>query len=132
MNVLNSALGGNYVCFGVFALYNDPCLESALDVTLQMALTVPLEDVIAFPKLSKAFFGFIEILFRSHLKTAMAVNTTVFIQLMTAVHEGLQSSDANISSQCANTIDHLATFYFEYKGKDKPEVHNLSKVRRVG
>ena len=119
MNILNSALGGNYVCFGVFSLYNDPCLDNALDVTLQMALCVPLKDVNPYPKLSKAFYGLIEILFRSHSKTAIALDTNVFMQLMTAVHDGLQSSDATLCSLCANTIDHLATFYFKFDGKDE-------------
>lgn len=129
LNVVNSALSGNYVCFGVFQLYNDPALDSALDVTLQMALSVPLDDIIAFPKVSKAFYGFVENLFRSHKRTIMNLETQVFMQLMTAVHEGLQSSNATLSSLCANTIDHLATFYFGENGKDKPEVHNFNKVR---
>ena len=128
LSVLNSALGGNYVCFGVFALYSDPALDNALDISLKMALSIPLEDVIAYPKLAKSVFGFIEIFFRSHIKTAMALDTSVFMQLMNAVHEGLQSSDAQISSMCANSIDHLATFYYENSGKDKPEVHNLNKA----
>ena len=64
LHVLNSALGGNYVCFGVFELYNDMALQNALDVALNMALSVPLDDVNAYPKLSKAYYSFIEILFR--------------------------------------------------------------------
>jgi exportin-7 len=129
LNVLNSALSGNYVCFGVFALYNDPALDSALDIALQLALSVPLDDVIAYPKLSKAYFGFVEILFRNHIKTVLALDTGIFMQIMTAVHEGVQSSDATLSSLCANTIDHLATYYFSNQGKDnKPEMHNLNKV----
>jgi len=127
MNVLNSALGGNYVCFGVFALYNDQALDSSLDIALQMALSVPLDDIVAYPKLSKAVYGFIEILFRNHQKTVFALDTGVFMQLMTAVHEGLQASDATLSSLCANAIDHLATFYFQTNGKDKVEMHNLNK-----
>ncbi|EED92291.1 hypothetical protein THAPSDRAFT_34505 [Thalassiosira pseudonana CCMP1335] len=127
LSVMNSALGGNYVCFGVFALYSDPALENALDICLKMALSIPLEQVIAYPKLSKSVFGFIEIMFRNHNKTTMALETGVFMQLMNAVHEGLQSSDAQISSMCANSIDHLATFFYENSGKDKPEVHNLNK-----
>lgn len=131
LSVLNSALGGNYVCFGVFALYNDPALDNALDVSLQMALSIPLDHVIAYPKLSKSVFGFIEIMFRNHNKTTMALDTNVFMQLMNAVHEGLQSSDAAISSMCANSIDHLATFYYENSGKDKPEVHSLNNVSQL-
>mmetsp|Transcript_21423 Transcript_21423/g.46535 ORF Transcript_21423/g.46535 Transcript_21423/m.46535 type:complete len:1110 (-) Transcript_21423:197-3526(-) len=127
LSVLNSALGGNYVCFGVFALYNDPALDNALDISLKMALSIPLEHVIAYPKLSKSVFGFIEIIYRNHIKMTMALDTSVFMQLMNAVHEGLQTSDAQISSMCANSIDHLATFYYENSGKDKPEVHNMNK-----
>mmetsp|Transcript_8389 Transcript_8389/g.12050 ORF Transcript_8389/g.12050 Transcript_8389/m.12050 type:complete len:1106 (+) Transcript_8389:82-3399(+) len=127
LSIINSALGGNYVCFGVFALYNDPALENALDVSLKMALGIPLEHVVAYPKLSSSVFGFIEIIFRNHIKTTLALDTSVFMQLMNAVHEGLQSSDAQISSMCANSIDHLATFCYENSGKDKPEVHNFNK-----
>ncbi|KAL7459902.1 hypothetical protein ACHAWC_011697 [Mediolabrus comicus] len=126
LSIINSALGGNYVCFGVFALYNDPALDNALDISLKMALGIPLEHVIAYPKLSTSVFGFIEIIFRNHIKTTLALDTSVFMQLMNAVHEGLQSSDAQISSMCANSIDHLATFYYENSGKDKPEVHNFN------
>ena len=128
LSVLNSALSGNYVCFGVFALYNDPCLENALDVALQMCLSAPVEDVIAYPKLSKAYFGFVEIFFRHHIKSVLALDTGVLMQLMNAVHEGLQASDPQLSSLCASAIDHLATFYFENLNKDKIEMHNLNKV----
>lgn len=127
LSVLNSALGGNYVCFGVFALYNDPALENALDISLKMVLSIPLDHVVAYPKLSKSVFGFVEIFFRNHIKSVMALNTNVFMQLMNAVHEGLQSSDAQISSVCANSIDHLATLYYENSGKDRPEMRNLNK-----
>jgi exportin-7 len=93
-----------------------------------MALSIPLDHVVAYPKLSKSVFGFVEIFFRNHIKTAMALDTSVFMQLMNAVHEGLQSNDAQISSMCANSIDHLATLYYENSGKDKPEMRNLNKV----
>jgi exportin-7 len=126
--VLNSALGGNYVCFGVFELYNDMALQHSLDVALNMALSVPLDDVNSYPKLSKAYYSFIEILFRSHKKRVFALDTNVFLQIMTTVHEGLQSNDQTISSFCANAIDHLTTYFFNNQGKDKVEMHNLAKV----
>jgi exportin-7 len=132
LHVLNSALGGNYVCFGVFELYNDTALESSLEVALQMALSVPMDDITAYPKLSKAYYSFIEILFRSHKKTVFSLDTTIFMQIMTTVHDGLQSSDATISSFCANSVDHLTTCYFNNQGKDKVEMHSLNKVRTSG
>lgn len=128
LSVLNSALSGNYVCFGVFALYNDPCLDNALDVALQMILSVPVDDVIAYPKLSRSYFGFVEIFFRHHIKSVLGLETGVLMQLMNSVHEGLQASDPQLSSLCANAIDHLATFYYENMNKDKIEMRNLNKV----
>ena len=127
LNVLNSALGGNYVCFGVFSLYNDPALGQCVGCFAANGIVVPLDDVMSYPKLSKAYYGFIEIIFRSHKKTVFALETNVFMQLMNAIHEGLQASDATLSSLCANTIDHIATYYFVNSGKDKPEVHNMNK-----
>ena len=127
LSVLNSALGGNYVCFGVFELYNDRALENALDIALRMALTVPLDDVNAYPKLSKAYYSFIEVLFRNHRRTAFALETSVLMQIMATVHEGLQSSDPSISAFCANTIDHMASFYFTNQGKEKVEMQYLTK-----
>jgi exportin-7 len=129
LNILTSALGGNYVCFGVFDLYNDPALDNALDVALRMVLSVPLDDINAYPKLSKAYYSFVEILFRNHRKPAFALETTVFMQIMSTVHDGLQSSDATISSFSANTIDHMASYYFTNLGSDKNEMRNLNKVR---
>ena len=65
------------------------------------------------------------------MKTVLALETGVLMRLMNAVHDGLQTSDSILSSHCANTIDHLSTFYFENLGKEKPEMHNLNKVRSV-
>lgn len=127
LGVLNSALGGNYVCFGVFELYNDRALENALDVALRMALSIPLDDINAYPKLSKAYYSFIEILFRNHRRTAFALDTNVFMQIMSTVHDGLQSSDATISAFCANTIDHMASYYFTNQGKEKVAMQHLNK-----
>jgi exportin-7 len=129
LNILNSSLGGNYVCFGVFDLYQDRALDNALDVALRLALSVPGDDIQSYVKLSKAYFSFLEILFRNHRNAIFSLETSVFMQIMTAIHDGLQASDATISAFCANSIDHLATFYFSNAQKDRPEVRSLNKVR---
>lgn len=61
LNTLTAALSGNYVNFGVFALYGDKALENALHVSLQTCLQIPIEEVISYVKLSKAYFGFLEV-----------------------------------------------------------------------
>lgn len=92
LNTLTNALSGNYVNFGVFALYNDPCLQNALDVSLQMCLQIPQADVLTYLKLSKAFYAFLEVLFRNHLNVLAGLDSVVFNQLIKLTHEGLQSS----------------------------------------
>jgi exportin-7 len=46
MQILTRALTGNYVNFGVFALYGDPALSNALQVVLQLSLAIPFKDLI--------------------------------------------------------------------------------------
>jgi exportin-7 len=92
LDVLCCALSGNYVNFGVFALYNDKALQNALDVSLQMCLQIPLNDIITYIKLSKAYYAFLEVLFRNHLDVLCGLDSPVFIQLVKTIHEGLQSN----------------------------------------
>jgi exportin-7 len=92
LNTLTCALSGNYVNFGVFNLYDDKALQNSFDVSLQVCLQIPLADVLAFIKLSKAYFAFLEILFRNHLDVLSGLDSSVFIQLVKMNHEGLQSS----------------------------------------
>jgi exportin-7 len=125
LNVLTMALSGNYVNFGVFSLYEDPALQNVLDVSLRLCLQIPLADVLAYVKLSKAFYGFLEVLFRSHLDALSGLDSAIFLQLMKMNHEGLQSSDLAVSALCASTIDHIATYMFLNQRKDKPTVQHI-------
>ncbi|CAM9898423.1 unnamed protein product, partial [Ectocarpus sp. 6 AP-2014] len=120
LGMLSTALSGTYVNFGVFTLYNDKALDNALETALQLALSVPLADVTAYPKLCKAYFVFFEILFRNHITVVVALDTPVFMRVMHALHEGLQGLDAPLASQCAATIDHLATYHFKNASKETP------------
>lgn len=91
-NTLSCALSGNYCNYGVFGLYNDNALQNALDVCLQVCLQIPIADVLTYIKLSKAYYAFLEVLFRNHLDMLSQLDSAVFIQLVQSNHEGLQSS----------------------------------------
>jgi exportin-7 len=121
LNVLTCALSGNYVNFGVFALYEDPvslahthahtlyqisrppralapadgscgppippppqALDQALEVALRLALNIPFQEILAFPKLSNAYFAFFEVLFRNHITAVLSLSTPVFLQVSQA------------------------------------------------
>ena len=126
METLNNALSGDYVNFGVFTLYNDTALQNALDVSLQLTLSIPLDDVLSFVKLGKAYFGFLEILFRHHLDVLSGLESPVFLDLIKKNNEGIQSGDSNVVSTCASTIDHIATFLFLNQNRT-----NKATVQRV-
>lgn len=45
LDILTKSLEGGYVNFGVFALYNDPALDRAMDVVLQLMLNVAVDVI---------------------------------------------------------------------------------------
>jgi exportin-7 len=112
LTILSKALAGNYVNFGVFELYGDRALAEALDIALKMTLSVPLPDILAYRKLTRAYFAFIEVLFNNHLLFVLNMDTNTFTHIVSSLESGLKGLDSNISSQCASAIDNLAAYYF--------------------
>ncbi|CAA6655624.1 unnamed protein product [Spirodela intermedia] len=114
LTILSKALAGNYVNFGVFELYGDRALADALDIALKMALSIPLPDILAFRKLMRAYFAFMEVLFNNHLVFVLNLDQTTFMHIVGSLESGLKSLDAGVSSQCASAVDNLATYYFNH------------------
>ncbi|KAK6228500.1 hypothetical protein SCA6_000840 [Theobroma cacao] len=112
LTILARALAGNYVNFGVFELYGDRALSDALDVALKMTLSIPLADILAFRKLTRAYFSFLEVLFNSHISFILNLDAATFMHIVGSLESGLKGLDTNISSQCASAVDNLAAFYF--------------------
>lgn len=110
--ILSRALAGNYVNFGVFELYGDRALSDALDIALKMTLSIPLADILAYRKLTRAYFAFLEVLFSSHIVFILNLDASTFMHIVGSLESGLKGLDTNISSQCASAVDNLAAFYF--------------------
>ena len=110
--LLTRALSGNYVNFGVFALYGDRALADCLAVTIKLCLAMSLEEIMAFPKVGKAYFALIELLMRNHTPMIVELETPVLQHICRSLREGLQSHEVAISSQCAASLEHLAAFHF--------------------
>ncbi|CAL5039684.1 unnamed protein product [Urochloa decumbens] len=134
LTILSRALCGNYVNFGVFELYGDRALADALDVSLKMTLSVPLSDILAFRKLSKAYFGYMEVLFNHHIKFVLNLDTNTFVHIVSSLESGLKGLDTGISTQCACAIDSLAAFYFNNitAGDAPPSPAALNLARHIG
>lgn len=112
MLLLTRALSGNYVNFGVFALYGDRALANCLGVTIDMCLRVSLEEILAYPKVSRSYFSLMELLMRSHTPTLVELDGQVLRHLCASLTEGLKSHEVATSSQCAAALEHLASYRF--------------------
>mmetsp|Transcript_8801 Transcript_8801/g.18815 ORF Transcript_8801/g.18815 Transcript_8801/m.18815 type:complete len:1064 (-) Transcript_8801:979-4170(-) len=120
--MLARAMSGNYVNFGVFELYGDPALKDALDMALRLVLSIPLTDILAYRKVSRAYFNLLEVLAHNHTGTLAAQDTSTFTFLLSSLEMGLKSLDVAISGSCASAVDNLAGFYFKnvIQGPDGP------------
>ena len=127
LDIMSYSLIGSYVNFGVFKLYRDPALQNALQMSLNMLLSIPLSEVMAYPKVARSYFTFIEVIFRHQLETIVLVPTQTFLHIIKSLEEGLLSLDSTVSIFCASTIDHLASFQFRVARRDKPEARALAQ-----
>jgi len=123
--IFSRALGGNYVNFGVFELYGDRAFAEAIAIAFQLALAIPLPDLIAYPKVAKAYYGLIEILCVNHSADVVNLDTPVFVHLVQTLQEGLQSLEVWMSTQCAQALDHLAEFRFRNQSKTTPKAQAM-------
>jgi len=119
MLLLTRALSGNYVNFGVFALYGDRALSDCLEVTLQLCLSMKLEDIMAYTKVCKAYFALMELLMRNHTAMLVELDTAVLRHICASLQEGLKSHEVAISSQCAAALEHLAAYHYRQLADDR-------------
>ncbi|KAJ3343144.1 Exportin 7 [Gonapodya sp. JEL0774] len=112
LSIMRLSIAGRYVPFGVFDLYQDRALDTAVDVVCRMMLDVPLDDILAFPKLTNAFFAFLDTFTTELIFSLKSLPDGTFLYMMRACIDGLRSLQANTSSEAALTLDHVVTFLF--------------------
>lgn len=120
LSMLTRALGGNYVNFGVFELYGDPALQDALNIAIKMGLSIPLNDVLGYRKVGKAYFALLDVLCSNHASFVASQDLATFKLVLSSLEAGLKSLDVSISSQCASAIDSFAGYYFNQTTKGEP------------
>jgi len=128
--ILTRTMEGQYVNFGVFKLYQDSCFMDVLTVMVKFARSVPLDELMVFPKLCRAFFQFARTLLMYHTGAFLEVGPEAFVHIIQCIQQGVCSLDPAISSQAAMALDHLAAFYFQSTGKDNAEARIMH--RHVG
>uniref|UniRef100_A0A7S4KJ54 Importin N-terminal domain-containing protein n=1 Tax=Guillardia theta TaxID=55529 RepID=A0A7S4KJ54_GUITH len=129
--ILNRLLSGGYVNFGVFQLYGDSALNNALNIVLQLSLSIPMQDLMAYSKVMRGYFPLQEILCHNHTTYLCLLETPVFLQIMSNIQYGLKwvtpPHDMSVSSDCAAALYHIAEFRFRASKKDAQALTSLDR-----
>lgn len=120
MQILARALNGGYVNFGVFELYRDKALSVAVNVVLKLVLSIRLEVLLAYQKISKEYFSLLEVLFRNHVNLIVNADSQVVHTLIESLAEGIQHTDSAQSSIACKGLDNLIEFIWENQRKRSP------------
>lgn len=87
--MLKAALCGNYVNFGVFRLYRDEALDNVLNCFVKLLLSIPIADLMDFPKLSQTYYVLLECVAQDHMNFLAALDPSMFLYILQSISEGL-------------------------------------------
>eukprot|EP00040_Diaphanoeca_grandis_P028479 m.165065 g.165065 ORF g.165065 m.165065 type:complete len:1101 (-) comp31368_c0_seq1:40-3342(-) len=129
--MLRYALLGDYVNFGVFKLYGDDALDVAFNIFFKLLVSVPLEDLLAYPKLCKAYYLVLVAITRDHLPYVANLGQDFFGFLCSTILEGIKSVDVQICTQCCTCLDYLLSFIIIGLSKTKQDETALGLSRHM-
>ncbi|CAL4067523.1 unnamed protein product, partial [Meganyctiphanes norvegica] len=129
-SMLKAALCGNYVNFGVFRLYGDDALDTALHTFVKLLLSIPQPDLLVYPKLSQTYYVLLECLAQDHMNFLSTLEPNVFLYILSSISEGLSAIDTMVCSGCCATLDHVVTYLYKLlHQKNTVEIDNNSEIK---
>jgi len=129
LNILTKGLIGNYVNFGVFELYGDPCLSDALNICLGLILNVPYEELTTYPKILSGYYSFIQVLCQHHIKYVALLDTGSFYKILHSIQEGITSIEESTTfPACCTALDNLSYSYYVNRNKDNDIARGFNRI----
>jgi exportin-7 len=110
---LSLSFGGCFCNFGIFQLYGDSTLEDAINASFNMIFNMPIKDILAYRKVSRAYFSLLEIMCYSHMLKVLFCDNQIFMFLLESLESGLRSIEDSTVTHCAASLDHILSFYFK-------------------
>jgi exportin-7 len=147
-SIMSKCLGGRYINFGVLWLYQDKAINEALDMTIQLMLSVPIDDLLvsffnimfkiialnsyyycsvqSYPKLALSFFHLLDELSREQLMSMPRISPEAFLYIIQACEQGVDSSDSLIRSHACSSIYNICSYVVKETEKAEREARHSS------
>ncbi|KAI7869031.1 armadillo-type protein [Spinellus fusiger] len=109
-NILSRCIGGRYINFGVFWLYQDKAIDEAFSMVFRLVLSIPLQDLMGFPKLTKAFFCMLDDFSQEQLMALPHLSPDMFLYMMRACEHGIESNETWVRTHACSAINKIASF----------------------
>ena len=116
-NVLKVGLSGQYCNFGVFQLYNDPALDSALQTFIKLFMSIQLDQLLQYPKLTAAYFNALEVFCQDHVEYISPLDHQVIFYILSSLAGGIKSSDTLMCTGCCQSLDNIFSHVFKQANK---------------
>ncbi|KAI7902274.1 armadillo-type protein [Cokeromyces recurvatus] len=121
-SIMSKCLGGRYINFGVLWLYQDKAIEDALNMIIQLMLSIPIDDLLSYPKLSTAFFHLLDGLTYEELMSMPSLPSDAFVYIMQVCEQGVESSDMVIRGHACAAVYNICSYLIkqaEKSGREK-------------
>ena len=128
LRILQACLVGNYVNFGVFQLYSDPCFDNCLQVFISIITSVKQKDLLAYPKLTSAYFSLIETFSLVKIDFLANLSSSLFGYILDTIGEGFLSPEQTIQSSCCMFFDTYLSYVFRSVKKQQASSNLMTNV----
>eukprot|EP01133_Synstelium_polycarpum_P004252 gene4252-4962_t len=127
MTIFTRCLHGGYCNFGVFDLFGDKSFYNFLDIVFQLLISITLEELMCFPKVSKIHILMLEVLCNNHTLTIIELNSKYFGHVMCSILKGLDTpQDITFSTQACTALDRIMTSCYQHtKKKDSALIKTI-------
>ncbi|CAF4259079.1 unnamed protein product [Rotaria socialis] len=132
LRIIRACLIGNYVNFGVFHLYSDPCFDNCLQVFLSILTSIKQAHLLSYPKLTIAYFTLIETLSLVQSDFLANLRTPLFGYVLETISEGFLSPDQTVQNSCCIFLDTFLSYVFRSAKKSTAPASLMANVNEYG
>ncbi|CAF1465907.1 unnamed protein product [Adineta steineri] len=129
LKIIQTCLVGNYVNFGVFHLYSDPCFDNCLQVFISILTSIKKSDLLSYPKLTSAYFSLIETLSIVKIDFLANLSLPLFGYVLETITEGFLSHEQTIQNSCCVYLDTFLSYVFRSVKKNSASTNLMANVQ---